>query len=376
MKVTHVFWSLGLGGIETMLVNIANEQAKAGAQVSVVIINELVERSLVDALSPHVAFVCLNRRLQSRSLAFVYRLNQTLDRLKPDAIHLHDSRLFRLLRGKYSRVACSTLHDLPTGSVRRVWPASLIPFAYLTLKNSNVVNIDEVPRVFAISNSVRQALYDGYGVESTVVYNGIATSRFVQRPDAMPESRLRIVMVSRLEYKKKGQDLLVRAAAMQQGAVTVDFIGSGSDLEYLKSLTVELHAGEYVRFLGKRTQDYVAAHLADYDLLVQPSRWEGFALTVAEAMAAGVPVLVSTGQGPAEVTRGDRYGWLFANGDVRDLERRIAFIKEHYAEAMAKAREAKVYVRDTYDVSVTARAYLREYGKTEYAGKAVGIRQG
>ena len=67
-------------------------------------------------------------------------------------------------------------------------------------------------------------------------------------------------------------------------------------------LTAELHAETYVRFLGKQTQDYVAAHLTDYDLFVQPSRWEGFGLTVAEAMAAGVPVLVSEGQGPAEVT--------------------------------------------------------------------------
>ena len=72
----------------------------------------------------------------------------------------------------------------------------------------------------------------------------------------------------------------------------------------------------------------MAAHLTDYDLFVQPSRWEGFGLTVAEAMAAGVPVLVSEGQGPAEVTQGSRYGWLFANGDADDLQRQIVFIKE------------------------------------------------
>lgn len=166
-----------------------------------------------------------------------------------------------------------------------------------------------------------------------------------------------------MEHEKKGQDLLIRAAAVLQGAVTVDFIGIGSSMEYLKQLTVDLHVEEYVRFLGKQTQDYVAAHLADYDLFVQPSRWEGFGLTVAEAMAAGVPVLVSEGQGPAEVTQGNRYGWLFANGDAEDVSRQIAFIKEHYGEAMTKACEAKDYVRNMYDVSVTARSYLREYKK-------------
>lgn len=362
MKVTHIFWSLGFGGIETMLVNIANEQAKAGAEVSIIIINDWLEKSLVDALSPRVRLVCLNRKLHSHSLSFIYQLNRALGRLSPDVIHLHSSGLIRLLCSKQNRVACSTLHDLPTGSVKRGRLMNLVPFAHMTLyKSSNVVNIDEVPQVFAISNAVQQALRDNYGVESTVVHNGIMTSRFVSRPKTMPEGQLRIVMVSRLEHGKKGQDLLIRAAAALQGTVTVDFIGTGSSMEYLKQLTVELHAKDYIRFLGKQTQDYVAAHLADYDLFVQPSRWEGFGLTVAEAMAAGVPVLVSEGQGPAEVTQGDRYGWLFANGDAYDLQRQIVFIKEHYGEAMTKANEAKEYVRNTYDVSVTARTYLREY---------------
>lgn len=170
--------------------------------------------------------------------------------------------------------------------------------------------MDRIPHVFTISEVVQKTLYDNYGVESTVVCNGIVTSCFVSRPKTMPKGQLRVVMVSRLEHDKKGQDLLIRAAAALQGTVTVDFIGIGSSMEYLKQFTAELHAETYVRFLGKQTQDYVAAHLTDYDLFVQPSRWEGFGLTVAEAMAAGVPVLVSEGQGPAEVTQGSRYGWL------------------------------------------------------------------
>lgn len=364
MKITHIFWSLGFGGIETMLVNIANEQVAAGAEVSIIIINDWLEKSLVEGLSRYVNLVRLNRKLHSHSLSFIRQLNCALDRLHPDVVHLHSSGLIRLLCSKYSRVACSTLHALPIGSVRHGRLMNLVPFAHMLLyKSSNVVNIDEVPQVFAISNSVQQALRDNYDVESTVVYNGIVTSRFTSRSARMPGEQLRIVMVSRLEYDKKGQDLLIRAVAALQGTVAVDFIGTGSSMEYLTQLTAELHAGEYIRFLGKQAQDYVAAYLADYDLFVQPSRWEGFGLTVAEAMAAGVPVLVSEGQGPAEVTQGNRYGWLFANGDAEDLRRKIVFIKEHYGEAIMKAGKAKEYVRNTYDVSVTARSYLREYEK-------------
>lgn len=364
MKVTHVFWGLSYGGIETMLVNIVNAQAREGAKVSVIIINDMLEKALVETLLPEVTLVRLNRRLNSHSLIFIYRLNRELDRLQPDVIHLHSSKFIKMLRSKYSRVACSTLHALPMGAVRRMWPVSLVPFAYMMLNRpSNVVNIDEVPQVFSISYSVQKALLDKYGVKSTVICNGIKTSDFVRRPNCMPQDCMRIVMVSRLEHEKKGQDLLIHAAAALRGSITVDFIGIGSSMDYLKQLTAELHVGEFVHFSGKQTQDYIAKHLADYDLFVQPSRFEGFGLTVAEAMSAGVPVLVSDGQGPAEVTCGNEYGWTFRNGDAKDLQQRILFIKEHYDEAMAKAQKANRYVRDKYDVSVTARNYLHEYEK-------------
>ena len=85
-------------------------------------------------------------------------------------------------------------------------------------------------------------------------------------------------------------------------------------------------------FLVKQTQDYVAAHLTDYDLFVQPSRWEGFGLTVAEAMAAGVPVLVSEGQGPAEVNTRQPL-WLAFAMEMPTLTAQIRLIKENYGRS-------------------------------------------
>ena len=82
---------------------------------------------------------------------------------------------------------------------------------------------------------------------------------------------------------------------------------------------------------------------------------------MAEAMAAEVPVLVSSGQGPAEVTCGDKYGWVFENGNVDDLVDKIKYIFDNYDEAMEKANIALSYVQNTYDVSVTARKYLDLY---------------
>lgn len=361
MRVVHVFWSLTYGGIETMLVNIANAQAESGAEVHVCIIKDIYIEELIKSFRGDVTLHFLHGQSKIKRIGSIFKLNRLLMQLQPDAIHLHSSGLYTFLWHKHlSRVASVTLHDLPTGSVRRGSLVSrLFPFLFGA---GNVYYIDRVPRVFAISNAVKDELWKYHGVKSTVVCNGVMTRKFKLRPEHTAGDPFRIVMVSRLEHDKKGQDLLIEAAAKLHGLVHVDLIGEGSSREYLENLVKNLHAESIVSFLGVKPQTYIAEHLADYDLFVQPSRWEGFGLTVAEAMAAKVPVLVSEGQGPAEVTCGNLYGWTFENGNADDLAAKIKYIYDNYKEAMEKANTALSYVQDTYDVSVTARKYLELYG--------------
>ena len=360
MKVVHIFWSLTYGGIETMLVNIANAQVENGAEVHVVVINDLYKEELVKLFRGDVTLHFLHRKFKSKGIGFIFKLNKLLMQLQPEAIHLHGSRLYTFLwRKNLCRLASVTLHDLPYGSLRRGGLADRIfPFLF---DSGNVYHIDNVPRVFAISEAVKDELWKNYGVKSTVVCNGILTRNFALRKERKPGNPFRIVMVSRLEHEKKGQDLLIEAAAKLNGFVQVDLIGEGSSREYLENLVNKLHAESVVSFLGVKPQPYIAEHLADYDLFVQPSRWEGFGLTVAEAMAAKVPVLVSEGQGPAEVTCGNKFGWTFENGNADDLAAKIKYIYDNYDEAMDKANSALNYVQTTYDVSVTAKKYLELY---------------
>ena len=347
-----------------MLVNIANAQANMGAEVHVIVINELYETGLLNRFGENVNVHFIHRKLQSKGLGYAFRMNKLLLKLAPDAIHLHSSKLFILLwRKRLSRVASVTLHDLPIGSVRRsgILPKILPIVNYLN--TGNVTAIDRIPKVFSISQAVKDELLKQNGVDSIVVNNGILTDSFKRRDRNLLEGKLRIVQVSRLEHDKKGQDLLIAAVEKLRNSVVVDFIGDGNSRDFLSQLVKEKGLQDEIRFLGTKSQAYIAEHLCDYDLFVQPSRWEGFGLTVAEAMSSNLPVLVSAGQGPAEVTCGDKYGWTFINGNVDDLSEHIRYIAEHYDEALKKSKDALHYVQDTYDVSVTARKYLEMYGK-------------
>ena len=63
MRIVHVYWSLRFGGIETMLVNIANAQARYGANVYIIIINDNCDKTLLSALNKNVKAVSLHLSL-------------------------------------------------------------------------------------------------------------------------------------------------------------------------------------------------------------------------------------------------------------------------------------------------------------------------
>ena len=370
MKVVHVNWSLDYGGIETLLVNIANEQAVQGADVSVVIVNDLINEKLIERLSSKVRLILMKRSPSSRSFLFMKKLNTVLTDIGPNVIHIHDGAIFDFLDRhwiKSSRtLVCLTAHAFQFGKFGSpLWPVRILQKS-LFHSLGNMHNSNRVNRVFAISKSVAKAMKEQYGVNSTVVYNGIFSQQFEQRNSKMYDGLLRIVQVSRLLHEEKGQDLLLGAARklVQKGySLKIDFIGDGISREYLENMTREYGLEGRVTFLGTQPQEYVMSHLKDYDLFVQPSRFEGFGLTVAEAMAANVPVLVSSGQGPAEVTEDDRYGWVFDCGDENSLADQIEYIINNYSECLEKAKEARNQVAANYDVKVTARRYLELYNE-------------
>lgn len=333
-----------MGGIETMLVNIANEQAAAGADVSVIVINDLVDPTLESALSAKVALYKLKRKVGSKNPLPVLRLNALLARLRPDVVHMHSASLYRyVLLPSARRRLCCTLHFMTN-------PDTPIRSDY---------------RVFAISDAVRDDLKEKYGISSTTVHNGINVRNIRRRElSAAPKTKFRMVQIGRLEHDFKGQDILIEALAILVGRgvrnVSVDFIGEGPSGQYLKDMAERLGVSDRISFLGNRPQSYVFGHLCDYDLLVQPSRKEGFGLTVAEAMVACVPVLVSDSQGPAEVVGFGSRGDMFETGNAAACADAIARIMRDGPDA-GRVEQARKYIVDNYSVSRTARRYLELY---------------
>lgn len=135
-------------------------------------------------------------------------------------------------------------------------------------------------------------------------------------------------------------------------------------------LTHELNLENHVIFEGLKEQAWIYENLCRYDLFIQPSRYEGFGLTVAEAISAKVPVLVSNIEGPLEIIDGGRLGMTFENENVEDCANKILeFVKQGRNETIIE--QAYQYVCEHYDVSVTAQKYLNVYRSILKKGKNV-----
>lgn len=345
MKICHVLWGLTYGGIETMVINIANEQAALGHNVHLLVVNDRIENSLIDKIGKNVTLHKVGRKVGSKNPLPVVKLNFMIWRMAPDVVHFHEAGLNSWVKGFVLRTSCTTHHNDHV--------SHLAPF----IKNR--------PNFFSISNVVGKHIKEATGYDTTVVVNGIDTSRFTRKSSYYKGGAVfRIIQVGRLLMSDTGQYILVEAARLlRDRGVTaqIDIVGAGPSEADLASMISRYDLAGTVTLAGPRTPEYLAQHLADYDLLVQPSRFEGFGLTIAEAMAAGLPVLVSDVEAQMEVIDDGACGYFFKNGDPASLADMIEYVMADYD--LAKVDNALRRVADHYDVRATAARYIDEYAR-------------
>jgi glycosyltransferase involved in cell wall biosynthesis len=125
--------------------------------------------------------------------------------------------------------------------------------------------------------------------------------------------------------------------------------------EQARSLGIEAS----VRFLGLRSD--VADILRDSDVFVRPSLTEGMSLTVLEAMACGLPVVVTPVGGTSEVVTDGANGCLVAPGDVSALSAALLKLADDARLRRRLGRNGRALVERQYGWSRVIDANLRVY---------------
>ena len=348
MRILHISFSLENAGKENMLVDIAAEQQKLGHCVAIAVINNRVDQSILNRIPATVSIYLLNRVRGSRNpLPFIRLFDILHRRFRPDVVHAHDAHIGGLIRKLKSVRTVLTIHDngYPTEPMQ----------SFLKL--------------FSISDSVKTDVESRSNLKCTTIYNGINFNsvKNIKRKSSS-DSKINLIQVSRLNHHKKGQDILLSAmynlvSYKSLNNICLTFAGSGESYQFLLSLAQSLNLQNHLIFLGNKPREWIYDNLCDYDIFVQPSRFEGFGLALVEALAAKLIAVSSDNTGSAEVLDNGKYGILFKNGDHMDLVDKIQSAIELITtnESAPLVEEAYGYVKNKYNIQKTAAAYLDNY---------------
>ena len=240
-------------------------------------------------------------------------------------------------------------------------------FRRLLLALTEWLSVHTASKVIAVSRSVAESFEDR---DVLIIENGVNTNRFapVLNREALRKSlglgRSPTFVFAGRWSRTKGLDHLLRAAA-GTALRDLDFrlliLGElARDEPGLLEKTVPEASESRVRVVGRLSEEELPLYLCAADVFVLPSRIEGMPIAALEALACGVPLLVSDIPALKRLIVGTGAGWTFRSEDVGDLERAMREILSTGPRPDQRVRAREEAVR-RYSVDTMATRYLEQY---------------
>ncbi len=258
---------------------------------------------------------------------------RVLHRLRPDVVHVSRPAPWTCAAGTAAALA------LPGARVTVVdqLPLRTVDLPVLLRTRALTRRVDAA---VAVGEASARRLEDFYalGRGSVLSIPNLVPDPGAPAPQAASSGPLRLVAVGRLD-PVKGHDVLLRALVDVPDAV-LTVLGEGVHRRALEALVLELGLSDRVRLPG--WSEDVAAELGAYDVLVLPSRSEGWPLTVVEAMLAALPVVATPVGSVPEAVQHGQTGLLVPKDDPAALACALRCLRDDRALALrlgARGRE-------------------------------------
>ncbi|MBI4564979.1 MAG: glycosyltransferase [Planctomycetes bacterium] len=309
MKVLHVIYGISprFGGPSRIILDLCRALETIGCETEIATTDADVEGNI--DLPKNRPFVRDGTKLWCfpcpafRKYGFSPELTAWLNRRvrQYDILHLHSfftypnlPAVLSSLRHHVPYIIRPTGHLDPWSLRRHSWRKWIFygVFGRTMLRQAGAIHVTSTLEQRALQ-------YMGFVDKCRVIPIGVEIHGTPERPSQLRHSRrpLRTLFLSRLD-PKKGLPILLHAVRRlrDRGIETELFVaGSGpfSYLEEMKNLSQRLSIEQWVRFLGFVQGDEKRQCFWDADLFVLPSYDENFGVAVAEAMASGLPVIVT-----------------------------------------------------------------------------------
>jgi glycosyltransferase involved in cell wall biosynthesis len=359
MKVLHVIDTLGRGGAERLLVLLLPELARQGHDVAVAVCGAPYDLQ-PELEAAGVPVLRLPKRHKWNLISGAYDIASAM----PDADILHAhlyfpavntalARLFRLTRAK----TCVTFHNLAYAGANR--DGLRLKFRKALARRVYTRGMDAK---VAVSRAVAEHYQDALSLEQVnVLYNPVDLKVIDGIPHVPcdPAASLHIVVPGRLVPEKGHRDLLsaLNDPRLVGRSLKISFAGHGPMQVALQDMAYEVPFP--LAITGSLDHKTFLTLLATADIVVTPSRYEGFGLTALEAMSLGKPVISSTAGGLPEVL--GNTGRLVPVGDIDALAGAIAELADDPGLRLTMGKAARARSKAEFSLPVIAAQLLQIY---------------
>ena len=355
IRVLHVIKALGRGGAEVLLREGYSIADPDRVRLEFATLRDRPNDLLPDLRSAGASVHELGFRTEVGLTIAAAKLSRLIRNRRVDLVHAHLP-----LAGAVSRIA-GRLTGVPV-----VYTEHNMPERYNAISAlANRLTWRWQDRVIAISRDVRQSVLHCYGneVEVDMIFNGVNTVHFDPAIFAGNDARVGDIPLGSIvigtvavfsNTPQKRLDLWIAAVSSlmaQNPKIHALLVGYGSLRSKLEQQTAATEFGPRFHFVGQ--QPDVRPYLAQMDIFLMTSAYEGFGIAPVEAMAMKVPVVATEVSGVREVVRNGHTGILvpFDQEVTEGLAKALSTLIRNEESRKILGCQARQYVQESLSLA-------------------------
>ena len=290
--------------------------------------------------------------------SYVRSLNRVIAKIQPDVLHagpIQTVGLIAVLTKFKPLLMMSWGFDLMEDVYRNKWWEFI---TYFVLRRSTFFTSDaQITR--------EKAIKYGMNPKKTVVFPwGVDLEHFSPIIDYRSPNTEFTLFCNRSWEPRYGVDVLAKAfakVASTKPNLRLNLLAGGSQEAVIRQILEKNGAIEQVQFKGYIPQKDLPHYYNGADVYISPSHVDGSSVSLMEAMACGLPCLVSDIPANKEWVQEEKNGWLFKDSDHEDLAEKILNAIEARENLLELGQNSRLIVEERADWSKNFETLLGIY---------------
>ncbi len=363
VKIVYFLNSLVRGGVEEHVLRLIEGLDKRQFEPILVCPQALIDLMKPDLEEQQIKFypICIRKWSDIKEIKKFFDIMKLE---KPDIVHSHlfFATMFAAPLAKLAGVP----KVIETAHIREAWRKGIKKAYFIDRFFYRFVD-----RVIAVSNAIKKYLVTEKRISEykiDVIRNGVDLSKFKALNTQYPIPNTKngrpftIGVIGRLEPQKGHRYFLeaIKMLGSKGDNAVFSIIGDGALRADLEGMSRDFKIENKVKFLGFRKD--IREIIAELDLVVLPSLYEGLPLVAIEAGAMGKPMIVTNVDGSPEAVVDNRTGFVVPTKDSAAIGKRIEIFLNNRDLTKEFGKNARQYIAENFDgksqITKTGQLYL------------------